>query len=379
MKGGGFKDLKNRVNQLPQKLTQLVQEGRRNPVLGLYVLIGAVVLSSVVYFGSIIYQDVSGGGKRPASKTTVAQVEREPRRVESDAGKTEESGTKRREDAGGGPATPGEEAATGNSAGERVQQAAAEAESGGEAGATEAAPGGQQDAGKDRPAAEGELDTAGWQKHEFPDTSYIYFPPEWSYSELVAENHVLFGVRLRVPDKEASIRCYSRRRGAGENFAGSLKEKMASDGTMKIEEEKKTIHTLDVVQLNGVLTDKHMLITVFDHHRQKYVIISLIAAEPEYRVLRPYYDAILKSYRESEAFPKSDISVEDIEKRLQKSIEEDKKSLIGTVVTIRMVSGTRHKGLVVAEDDTSYTLESFRFGGRYSFTVKKDDIEEISH
>jgi hypothetical protein len=32
---------------------------------------------------------------------------------------------------------------------------------------------------------------------------------------------------------------------------------------------------------------------------------------------------------------------------------------------------------VVAENDTSLTLESYRFGGKYSFTVKKKDIVEL--
>jgi hypothetical protein len=42
-----------------------------------------------------------------------------------------------------------------------------------------------------------------------------------------------------------------------------------------------------------------------------------------------------------------------------------------------MTNGALHKGVVIAEDDSSITLESFRFGGRYSFTVKRTDIVEI--
>jgi hypothetical protein len=42
-----------------------------------------------------------------------------------------------------------------------------------------------------------------------------------------------------------------------------------------------------------------------------------------------------------------------------------------------MKNGAVHKGVVIAEDDNSITLESFRFGGRYSFTVKRTDIVEI--
>jgi len=51
--------------------------------------------------------------------------------------------------------------------------------------------------------------------------------------------------------------------------------------------------------------------------------------------------------------------------------------LVGSTVYLKMKNGAVHKGVVIAEDDNTITLESFRFGGRYSFKVARKDISEI--
>ena len=50
---------------------------------------------------------------------------------------------------------------------------------------------------------------------------------------------------------------------------------------------------------------------------------------------------------------------------------------MGSTVYLKMKNGAVHKGVVIAEDDKAITLESLRFGGRYSFKVARKDIQEI--
>jgi hypothetical protein len=48
------------------------------------------------------------------------------------------------------------------------------------------------------------------------------------------------------------------------------------------------------------------------------------------------------------------------------------------MVEITLANGSTQRGVIAAEDESSYTLENYRFGGRYSFRVKKKDVVKIS-
>ena len=154
---------------------------------------------------------------------------------------------------------------------------------------------------------------------------------------------------------------------------------MTREGNVKIREERKKVNKLDVVELDGVVADKHMVISIFDHQPEEYFIFSLIVPEREYTEMQSYYDAIVSSYGSAKTPPASTVSIENIEQQLLKSMKEDEEYLVGSTVRPKLKSGARHKGVVVAEDDTTLTIESIRFGGKYSFTVRKQDIVEIIH
>jgi actin-like ATPase involved in cell morphogenesis len=83
------------------------------------------------------------------------------------------------------------------------------------------------------------------------------------------------------------------------------------------------------------------------------------------------------SYGDSTSPTTSVVSIEKLEQQLEKSIEKKAEYLVGSTVYLKMKNGAVHKGVVIAEDDSSLTLESFRFGGRYSFKVNRKDIAEI--
>jgi hypothetical protein len=120
-----------------------------------------------------------------------------------------------------------------------------------------------------------------------------------------------------------------------------------------------------------------MAVSIFEHQPDRYFIIRLIASKREFAKLQPYYTAIVDSYGDAGISSTSVVSIEELEQDLEKSIEDKKEFLVGSTVWIKMKNGARHKGVVVAENDTSLTLESYRFGGKYSFTVKKNDIVEL--
>jgi hypothetical protein len=152
---------------------------------------------------------------------------------------------------------------------------------------------------------------------------------------------------------------------------------MKRGGYTTIKEESKKIKQRDVAQISGILADKRMTISIFEHQPDKYFIVRLIASKQEFAKLQPYYGAIVDSYVDAGVLSTSALSIEELEQDLERSIEDEKEYLVGSTVWIKMKNGARHKGVVVAENDTSFTLESFRFGGRYSFTVKKKNIVEI--
>jgi hypothetical protein len=230
---------------------------------------------------------------------------------------------------------------------------------------------------KPKPAPDNKLDLSTWKSLKFPDGSHISFPTDWSQSEVNSEHSIIHGIRLQAPHSKASFKCYTRSRQVGDSYANSLKDTMKRGGYTNVKLENKQINQRDVSQITGALADKRMAISIFEHQPDRYFIVRLIASKQEYAKLQPYYGAIVDSYGDAGVSSTSAVSIEELEQDLEKSIEDEKEYLVGSTVYIKMKNGALHKGVVIAEDDSSITLESFRFGGRYSFTVKRNDIVEI--
>jgi hypothetical protein len=230
---------------------------------------------------------------------------------------------------------------------------------------------------KTKPAPTKKLDVGTWKSHTFPDGTSISFPTAWSQIEVDVERNILYGIRLQAPGSQASFKCYTRSRKVGDSYAQSLKETMKRGGYTTVKKENKQINQRDVAQISGTLADKRMAVSIFEHQPDRYFIVRLIASKKEFAKLQPYYIAIVDSYGDSGVTSTSAVSIEELEQELEKSIEDKKEFLVGSTVWIKMKNGARHKGVVVAENDTSLTLESYRFGGKYSFAVKKNDIVEL--
>jgi len=336
MIAGNIGDLTNKLSEIPQRFKRFVTvDVRSNPILGLYLVIGIMVIGYAIYFVGVLYQDFTGEGeKRVASKSKVEKVKKTaPRPKPTPAKKSSK------------PATPAQKK-----------------------------PETETVSAKPKPTGGEKLDLSNWEKYEFEDGSSITFPADWSRSEITPEKSIIHGIRLQAPDTEASLTCYGRVRERDMNIAESLKRTMSKGGYPEVKEERRRINHLDVVRLSGNLADKHMVISIIEDPAGKYFIVSLVASERDYRKLKPYYLAFVGSY---EGAKKSAVSITKIEEELERSIGGDKEYLVGTAVRIKLKSGSKHQGVVIAENDDSITLESFRFGGRYSFTVKKKDIVEL--
>lgn len=348
MKAGNVGSLTTKLFEIPRKLKQFItHDVRRNPILGLYLVIGVMVAAYAIYFVGILYKDFSSGGdRRIASKSEVGQTKKAP--------PPKPAPTKKEK-------TPPD---TAKKSSEQVTPAQTESE------ATKAL-------AKPKSATGQKLAVSNWNEFEFEDGSRIFFPADWRESEIPPEKNIIHGVQLKAPNSEASIKCYGRVRQPGIDIAKSLKRTMRNGGYSKIKEEKQEINNLDVVRLSGVLADKHMVVSIFDDQPDKYFIVSLVASEQDYTKLQKYYGAVVNTYTSAKTPAGSAVSIEKIEQELEKSIEADKVYLVGTAVRIRLKNGSRHQGVVIAENDDSIVLESIRFGGTYSFTVKKNDIVEL--
>ena len=335
--------LAGKLNQITQRLKKFVTEDvRKNRILGLYLVIGVMVLGYAIYFMVVMYKDItSGPEKRSAVKPKVEQVKkaRAPRKR-----------------------PPAKKKAT---APAPKQEAPKQVEPT------------KKVAEKTKPAHDNKLDVSKWKSLEFSDGSHISFPADWSQSEVNSDKNILHGIRLQAPDSKASFKCYTRSRQIGDNYADSLKDWMKRGGYTTIKEESKKINQREVAQISGTLADKRMAISIFEHQPDRYFIVRLMAPKQEFAKLQPYYGAIVDSYGDPGVSSTSAVSIEQLEQDLEKSIEDKKEYLVGSTVYIKMKNGALHKGVVIAEDDSSITLESFRFGGRYSFTVKRNDIVEI--
>ncbi len=348
MKAGNVVGLTTKLTEIPRKFKQFItHDVRRNPILGLYLVIAVMVVGYAIYFLGIAYKDFSSGGdKRVASKSQVDQAKKAP--------PPKPAPTKKKK--------PPPDTAKKSS--EQVTPPQTESEK------TEAL-------GKSKSTTGQKLAVSNWNQFEFEDGSRILFPADWRESEIPPEKNIIHGIRLKAPNTEASIKCYGRVRQPGIEVAESVKRIMKSGGYSKIKEEKKEINNLDVVRLSGILADKHMVVSIFDDQPDKYFIVSLVASEQDYAKLQKYYGAVVNTYTSAKTHAGSNVSIKRIERELEKSIEADKVYLVGTAVRIRLRNGSRHQGVVIAENDDSFVLESIRFGGTYSFTVKKKDIVEL--
>lgn len=330
-----------KLSGVTQRLKKFVTEDvRKNRILGLYLVIGVMVLGYGIYFLVVMYKDISSGpAKRSAAKPTVEQVRkaRSPKKL---------------------PAVKRKAPAPMQEASKQVEPT-------------------KEVAKKTKPAPANKLDVSTWKRLTFPDGSHISFPTDWNQSEVDAENSIIHGIRLQAPDSKASFKCYTRSREVGDNYAQSLKDTLKRGGYTKVKAESKQVNQRDVSQITGNLADKRMLISIFEHQPDKYFIVRLIASKQEFAKLQPYYAAVVESYGDATTSATTGVSIEKLEQQLEKSIETKRDYLVGSTVYIKMKNGALHKGVVIAEDDSSITLESFRFGGRYSFTVKRTDIVEI--
>ena len=338
-----------KVNEIPQRLKKFItHDVRKNPILGLYLVIGVMVLGYAIYFAVVMYKDFTGTRKEKVAASAKVEHVRRPRVTQTK--------------------TPAEQA--------------------------EVSPAEQQDTPEQKNLVEKETQTrevvakvqtvstekpekGQWKTVEFPDGSHISYPPDWSRSAVDSENSILYGFRLQAPGSKASLKCYSRSRKIGDNFADSLKETMKRGGYSNIKRESNKINQQDVIQISGDVADQHMIVTIFEPQAEKYFIVILMASRQELTKLRPVYSSIVDSYGDSSRPASSVASIEKLEQQLEKSIEKKADFLVGSTVYLKMKNGVVHKGVVIAEDDKTITLESLRFGGTYSFKVARKDIQEI--
>ena len=346
-----------KLNEIPQKLKKFVtHDVRKNPILGLYLVIGVMVLGYGIYFAAVMYKDLTGTGKeKVAAGPKVAQVKKPPAAKKQAPAEQDEVSPAEQEEI-----SPSEQQDT------PEQEKPVEKEEGT-----------KEVEEKVKTAAAEKPDMSQWKTVEFPDGSHISYPPDWSRSAVDSENSILYGIRLQAPGSEASLKCYSRTRKLGDNYAESVQETMKRGGYTNIKKETKKINQQGVAQISGAFADKHMVFNIFESQADKYFIVSLIASRQELTKLQPFYSAIVNSYGDSTTPATSVVSIEKLEQQLEKSIEKKADYLVGSTVYLKMKNGAVHKGVVIAEDDSSLTLESFRFGGRYSFKVARKDIAEI--
>jgi hypothetical protein len=338
-----------KVAEIQQRLKKFVtHDARKSPILGLYLVIGVMVFGYGIYFAAVMYKDLTRTDKKKvAAGPKVEQVSKAPAakkevpEAQEGSSPSEEQDTPEQE-------IPIEKKGETKEVPENVKAAAAE-----------------------------KPDLTQWKSVEFPDGSHISYPSHWIRSSIDSDNSILYGIRLQAPDSGASLKCYGRNRKIGDNYADSLKETMRRGGYTNINKESKKINQHDVVQISGDVADQHMVVSIFEPQADKYFIVILMAPKQELVKLRPLYSAIVDSYGDSSRPPTAVVSIEKLEQQLEKNIEKKTDYLVGSTVYLKMKNGAVHKGVVIAEDDNTITLESFRFGGRYSFKVARKDISQI--
>ena len=350
------------VSDLNARLQHFTTDMRRRPILALYLVIGVMVVSYVGYLlVSIVTDLVDANREQVTAKPETEKVQQVP------GG----SGT------GGGGAEPRPVGVSHVGNQDTKVQGSASPGAGTESpGPTAPAPAVQPQTSKT--AAEG-ADVRDWRSYDFPDGRQILFPGIWKETKVPAQPGVLEGIRLEVPGADASIQVYARRREPGEDLAKTLRATMNQEGARNIEEKRKHIKEFSAFELAGTIADKQMAITVFDHDAQTYVVATLIATTKDYPQQRPHYEAVLNTYSTPQSRnQRGSVSVRDLEQSIRQGLQKTEEGLVGKMVELILANGKSQKGVVLAEDETTYTLENYRFGGRYSFKVNKKDVVKIN-
>jgi hypothetical protein len=361
----GLPNLSGFVANLRTRLMHFtIHDLRQRPIFALYFVLGILVVSYGAYLLVTIAKDlVHARQTQVTARPAAGQAQAVP----------EASGTRR---GGAEPRQVGADQAGSQKA--TVQAAASPGHGTDSASQKQSAPPAQPQTAK---AATVGLDVRDWRSYDFPDGRQIQFPGTWQETEVPAQHGVLYGIRLEVPGTHASIQVYAQRRQAGEDLVKTLRATMNREGARNIKEKRRKIEEFTAHELSGTVADKEMAITIFDHDPDSYVVATLIATTADYSKQRPNYDAVLSTY----GTPKSrnhstGVSVHDLEQSIrQGGLEETKEDLVGKMVRLTLVNGKTQKGVIVAEDDRTYTLENYRFGGRYSFKVNKKDVVKINH
>jgi hypothetical protein len=335
---------------------------RHRPILVLYSVLAVMVGGYGVYLLVSIAQDLADAKRAQVTpKPAAEQVQAVP-----GASATGEGG-----------AEPRQVGAEKSGSQETTVQGAASPGGGTEsAGQTQAVAPAQPQT--EKTASEG-VDIRDWRTYDLPDGRQILFPGNWKETKLPAQQGVLYGIRLEVPDAQASIQVYARRREAGEDLVKTLRATMNQGGARNIEERRKQIKEFSVLELTGTVVDKQMAITIFDQDSETYVVATLIAASKDYPRQRPRYDTVLSTYTTPQVrSQRGSVSLRDLEQSIRQGLQKTEEGLVGKMVEITLVNGKIQKGVVLAEDESTYTLENYRFGGRYSFKVNKKDVAKIS-
>jgi hypothetical protein len=360
----GLGNLSGFVANLRTRLMHFtIHDLRQRPIFALYFVLGILVVSYAAYLLVTIAKDLANARQTQlTAKPAAEQTQAVP----------EASGTR------GGGAEPRQVGAGQAGSQKATVQAAASPGHGTEsAGQKNSAPPAQPPPAK---AATLGLDARDWRSYDFPDGRQILFPGTWKETKVLAQQGVLYGIRLEVPGTHASIQVYAQRRQAGADLVKTLRATMNREGARNIEEKKRKIKELTALELTGTVADKQMAITIFDHDPESYVVATLIATTADYSKQRPNYDAVLSTYGTPQSRNQPNgVSVRDLEQSIrQGGVQKTEEDLVGKMVQISLVNGTTQKGVIVAEDDRTYTLENYRFGGRYSFKVNKKDVVKIS-
>jgi len=350
------------VADLKARLQRFTTDVRRRPILALYLVIGVMVVTYVVYLVVSIAKDLADANRKQATATPATE------KVQEAPGA---SGT------GGGGAEPRSVGAGQAGSQDTKVQGSPSPGTGTESpGQTPSAPPIQPQMSKT--ATEG-VNARELRSYDFPDGRQILFPGTWKDTKVPAQQGVLEGIRLELPGADASIQVYARRREPGEDLAKTLRATMNQQGARNIEEKRKQIKEFSVFELTGTVADKQMAITVFDHDSQTYVVATLIASTKDYPQQRPHYDAVLNTYSTPQSRnQRGSVSVRDLEQSIRQGLQKPEEGLVGKMVELILVNGKTQKGVVLAEDETTYTLENYRFGGRYSFKVQKKDVAKIN-
>jgi hypothetical protein len=351
------------VANLKARLQRFTTDVRRRPILGLYFVIGVMVVSYVVYLLVSIAKDLTDANREHATARPATE-------------KVQEAPGGRGTGRGGAEQPPPVGAGQAGSQDTKVQGSVSPGAGTESPGQTPSAPPIQPQTSKTAPEG---VDARDLRSYDFPDGRQILFPGTWKDTKVPAQQGVLEGIRLEVPGADASIQVYARRREPGEDLAKTLRATMNQQGARNIEEKRKQIKEFSALELTGTIADKQMAITIFDHDSQTYVVATLIATTKDYPQQRSHYDAVLNTYSTPQSRnQRGSVSVRDLEQSIRQGLQKPEEGVVGKMVELILVNGKTQKGVVLAEDETTYTLENYRFGGRYSFKVQKKDVAKIN-